>query len=108
MTARVGRHPISRFDARALRIRTFARSVRMAWAALLVFLNVAFLHADSPAIAVQESRLPVDAEIKIVHHEPSSEGAAYWSRIPEARPPLLGYRAVVDDAGPVWPYALHA
>lgn len=80
----------------------------MACAALLVLLNVAFLHADSPAVASQESRLPVDAEIKIVHHEPSSEAAAYWSRIPEARPPLLGYRAVVDDAGPVWPYALPA
>jgi len=80
----------------------------MACAALLVLLNVAFLQADSPAVAGRESRLPVDAEIKIVHHELSSEAAAYWSRIPEARPPLLGYRAVVDDAGPVWPYTLPA
>jgi hypothetical protein len=108
MIARVGRHPISRFDAPALRIKTLARSVSLACAALPVLLSVASLHADSPAITDQESRLPVDAEIKVVHHAPSSEAAAYWSRIPEARPPLLGYRAVVDDAGPLWPYALPA
>ncbi|MCC7314307.1 MAG: hypothetical protein IT419_05750 [Planctomycetes bacterium] len=108
MTARVRYHPISRFDAGGLRISTLAACVSLVCIAIPMFLSVAPLHAGSPAVAGQDSRLPVDAEIKIVHHAPSGAASVYWSSIPEARPSLLGYRAVVDDAGPAWPYALPA
>lgn len=108
MIAHSRRYPMSRFEAGGLRIRTLASCVSLVCAAMSMFLIVAPLDADSPAIADQDARLPVKNEIKIVHHEPSSAAAAYWSSIPEARPPLLGYRAVVDDAGLAWPYALPA
>lgn len=108
MIARSRRHPDYPVFVRGLRISMPVLCVSLACAALTIILIIVPLHADSPAVAGQDVRFSGDHEIKIIYHEPSSEAAAYWSRIPEARPPLLGYRAVVDDAGPVWPYALPA
>lgn len=106
MTAQRQRHLMHQSHAQDLRCATRTVCLGLGCAVLLLLFDASVLRADSPAIVEKNPLLPSDAEIKIVHHEPSSEATAYWSSIPEARPPLLGYRAVVDDAGLTWPYAL--
>ena len=76
----------------------------------LIICIIGFVNIQAPAEDVKSSQSVVDhataTGIRVVHHDAARHRDEYWASIPEARPPLLGFRAVFDPAVEPWPYQL--
>lgn len=77
---------------------------------IIIFLAQSSLpiHAQDPEKPDPKSASNESNGIKVVHHDAAAGRAEYWRIIPEARPPLLGFRAVFEPAISPWPYQLPA
>lgn len=80
---------------------------------ILISVGMATLVVSSPQVGAQDQAdtsasnpRVASVSLKLVRDDYARASAANWSKITEARPSLVGFRAITDPTLPIWPYFL--